>query len=714
MLNNVVLSKFIVSSNISRILGSESVSTPSVAIIELVKNSYDADAKEVNLTFKNDSLVIQDDGHGMNLNDIQNKWLQIATAYKKRKQKSPEGRRYLGSKGVGRFATEFLGRNLTVFTKMESFPKYEFEINWDLFQFNDKLEEELLINEIDIKINETESDERNGTKLVLDSLSDDFDEKFLKNLRYELGMLIVPGFDKQFVIYINSPYEDLNGEVPTSIFDISNIKFEASITNKKNNTKIQGVFETQDGYKKIISTNINYNLDVGEFKFNLYLIDLYRKRNLPGSLLTKAKDMRKLMDVYGGLKIYLDGFRLQSYGDRRNDWLNLSELRIKRFGTLIPSNNQFFGYISLTSANNPNIIMTSNREKLIENEGYNNLKAISKAIFNVLANERVIYREYSLKKEEEIALESIPEGLTTENIDLLKSTKALFFQIEKIVSKERIPQASKKMILDTSKKIKNIITIYDKRKENTSVLLNQIATVGLSIVSIMHEIPTPLRNVIINENILKDMNYEMRMERLMLRAVNRIIQQSKRGFGYLSHLATLGSEEDYLQRKTVSLIDHLNELIQNYDGIIELNRINIKIESTIDKSRFYISFIPAYIESIFVNLLTNSIYFIKEKNVEGKISIVLKETGSGVNMYFSDNGIGIPNSISNEIFKPRFTTKRKDAENNLSGFGIGLYLVEQILKENNGKITVVQKKEINDNSKQYILSGATFLIDFPK
>ena len=102
-------------SHILNLLGDELIGNDSLAIFELVKNSYDADATKVIIYFNNldssdRSIVIEDDGSGMTPEIIQNVWLTIGTDYKKKKAKvSPVfGRTSLGNKGVGRLAVHRL------------------------------------------------------------------------------------------------------------------------------------------------------------------------------------------------------------------------------------------------------------------------------------------------------------------------------------------------------------------------------------------------------------------------------------------------------------------------------------------------------------------------------------------------------------------------------------------------------------------------------
>src|SRR3989344_9686545 len=135
----------------ARLLGRESVSSDIAAIFELVKNSYDADASLVTITFENFRLedgkqgriIIKDDGDGMSSEDIETKWMIIGTDSKEREQFSRKRRRVIGNKGIGRFATEKLCKKVIIISKpREDNQELKLTIDWKEYEkenitFND-------------------------------------------------------------------------------------------------------------------------------------------------------------------------------------------------------------------------------------------------------------------------------------------------------------------------------------------------------------------------------------------------------------------------------------------------------------------------------------------------------------------------------------------------------------------------------------------------
>ena len=124
---------FKTSSGIKSIVGKDLITDKFVAIFELVKNSYDAGAKQVTITFDKDKITILDDGHGMSKDDLVEKWLNLAYSDKK-EGKANNDRAFVGSKGIGRFSADRLGRKLRISTKIKSEKIYHrLEVDWDEF-----------------------------------------------------------------------------------------------------------------------------------------------------------------------------------------------------------------------------------------------------------------------------------------------------------------------------------------------------------------------------------------------------------------------------------------------------------------------------------------------------------------------------------------------------------------------------------------------------
>lgn len=138
--------KFRVSAELKNILGRDLITSDNIAIFELVKNSYDAHATKVDITFDEDRIVIADNGKGMSLDDIINKWLFVAYSAKRdgtedASYRSKFKRNFAGAKGIGRISCDRLARMLKMTTKSEDSPTVETIIlDWNKFENNQKQE----------------------------------------------------------------------------------------------------------------------------------------------------------------------------------------------------------------------------------------------------------------------------------------------------------------------------------------------------------------------------------------------------------------------------------------------------------------------------------------------------------------------------------------------------------------------------------------------
>lgn len=178
-------------SRFSQLIGRNLISNPIVAVSELVKNAYDADANNINVEFKNilsdtSILTITDDGEGMSFNDIATKWMMVGTDNKVHTPFTTKGRRKLGEKGIGRFSVERLAKKmiLTSTKKGDDF-SISFLIDWDTYEtYNgefSELKHKVIKNPCDVNLQ--------GTTIVLEELRDFWGKDELLDLQKELEML---------------------------------------------------------------------------------------------------------------------------------------------------------------------------------------------------------------------------------------------------------------------------------------------------------------------------------------------------------------------------------------------------------------------------------------------------------------------------------------------------------------------------------------------
>lgn len=194
---------------IIKTIGEELISNDNVAVVELVKNSYDADSPIVEITFngivkerqegkkikkyidKTDaSIVIYDEGKGMDFHTIETAWMEPATNFKKKNENQNTKRKFTGEKGIGRFASAKLASKLDLITKQKDSDEIVVHFNWDDFSDEDNYLENISVN---WEIRQSTEIKNSGTILKLNNLNNDWEEEKIRELRVTLSRLLNMG-----------------------------------------------------------------------------------------------------------------------------------------------------------------------------------------------------------------------------------------------------------------------------------------------------------------------------------------------------------------------------------------------------------------------------------------------------------------------------------------------------------------------------------------
>lgn len=407
---------------IKSIIGKDLINDDNIAILELVKNSFDADAKRVDISFcnlkENDDkddkkegdftdqtsrLIIRDDGVGMNFSDIDDKWLNIAYSEKKSNSKQ-YNRMMAGAKGVGRFSCDRLGQFLNLYTRKKGKECFLLKIDWREFEIDDQKKE---IQSVDIEyevLNDIELEKKGissfeqGVILEIIQLRSNWvrfeDNKWntdkLSGLKKYLEKLINPNqaFEKNdFGIYLNAPEfvsenksksqnEKFIGKVENTIFQ--KLDFKTTSIECKSIGDGNAILTTlKDKGDTIfwIKEQSDYYPEIQNFKITLYYLNTYAK-----AFFTKQTGMRPVS--YGSVFLFLNGFRIPPYGEEGDDWLKLEQRRTQGYARFI-SARDLVGQIEILDSNNSFQIVSS-REGLVKNDNYEKLAERGGLFYRVL------------------------------------------------------------------------------------------------------------------------------------------------------------------------------------------------------------------------------------------------------------------------------------------------------------------------------------------
>lgn len=395
--------------HIKNIIGKELINDDNVAVMELVKNSYDAGATKVIIKFKNlvedknkqSELILIDDGMGMSENDILTKWLNIA--YSSKKENFTQNNRYqAGNKGVGRFSCDRLGKKLNLYTRQKNGMFIHLKISWKDFEDANRID--IQIQDIPVLIRElNESEFKNetgfdifehGTIIHITDLNEEWIEFNKKNnlfsdieidktkllrLKNSLERLINPNqsYDEQsFKIFINvidelnedssTPYhEKVTGEVKNQIFDKLDFKttFIESFISEDGSKIVTELKDKNETIFRLIEKNIDFPL-LKDIKITIYYLNPYAK-----GFFKKQTGIDSV--EFGSIYLFINGFRIPPYGDRENDAFGL-EVRKGQGTARYFGNREILGRIEINDFNN-NFKIISSREGIVQNSSYKQL-----------------------------------------------------------------------------------------------------------------------------------------------------------------------------------------------------------------------------------------------------------------------------------------------------------------------------------------------------
>lgn len=380
-MNNRTLN-FRANTRLKDLIGRGLILNDNVAIIELVKNSSDANSPIVEIVFSRanktsevSELIIQDFGEGMSLSDFETQWLNIAFSGKR--DKTNQGRAFAGEKGVGRFSCDRLGRKLRLISKSDGEEAFEAIIHWKDFEVDDIDRE---ISDIPIKVRtistpeyqEVTGHDKAGTFLEIQDLRTEWDETKLDLLKKELERFIIDP-DKKFKVFLKSlDILNKNGD----------LKFDGNIENRlfeKLDEKTTSVHSWIIPGGKKVRTEIRHdgNVLLGFEKTNPYpeLADLDVKVQIH-YLNTGAKISFKHITgyssaEYGSIMMFLNGFRVLPYGDPDNDWLALNRRKTQGTSRYL-GGREVFGRVEINE-DKRKIIPVTSREGVENNEAFREL-----------------------------------------------------------------------------------------------------------------------------------------------------------------------------------------------------------------------------------------------------------------------------------------------------------------------------------------------------
>ncbi len=710
---------FKVEGRLAQLLGRQAILNEVMAIFELCKNGYDADAPKIEVFFEdiekaNGKIRIVDTGHGMNLEDITNKFMMVATSSKIVKKTSPGGRIIVGEKGIGRFAMERLSHKTIVYSYPENESNaYKLTIDWDRYEV-----EGITFTEVSNEFEEIVKTDpkKQGVEIIAENLRDKWSKGSIEKLERQLGKLVAPKETTQI-----SPFEIL---LHAKEFDFSERKVKSKYFTKAPYRLVgtllpEGEVTIQVWYKnkKIIGKGIDHRYsedgkagdniarcgpvtyEMWGFPFDKFpetkWENVYGKRFLP--------NIREWVKDNQGIRIYRDGFRVMPYGEPANDWTDRG-IHSRMLSGALPKAN-IVGWIKITEKDNP-LIPSATRFHLIEDDDgpFSDLKNFvilcDKVLDRVLHWERVQERKKIQK--------NIPEQLD-KFAKKITGMKDLPLEIRSSLSRESREYAT--YLRDEIQEKKR----FEDRLMSKLEAYRDLASLGITTSLISHEISHDLSNLIgISEEFEEGIKRNNLTKKDLTELQTNLSASVRFIRDYMSLVrnftVTLKGDQDEFRKKTI--LDVKKEIEFYGDRMSTLlERHNIKFHIVIpDDLQIYMY--RADFQSIIFNLISNSIKSIlRRRNTLTEIDKAKTENIIKINLdsnpgttyfgiVFSDDGTGVRPSIRDRIFDMFFSDYKKENEI-MRGSGLGLSLVQEIAESYGGSIELTESE---------FRPGASFLI----
>lgn len=700
--------------------GADLVTNDVVALIELVKNSYDAFAYDVSVEFAKDEngepiLTIADNGLGMTKEVIINAWAVIATNNKVRNpyiERDGKIRAVSGNKGMGRFSAARLGSQLTLITKTRAEGAYRIHLDWEMFNSANAITDcTFLLEKIDDNFIQSES----GTILTISKLNHVWGDDDYSDLQEELSRIINPfGKNERFNItfkcngednpidiqvpeFVNHPKYLFNASVDSNgnvewTYSFSPLKRGLDFSNNLagNLTWNEILEDLQSELNKTSQKNYRIlsskNPSCGAFKMEIRVWDRDAEsiQDITELYSMKRSAYKSALRAYKGLSVYRDGVLVLPKSEASRDWIGLDLRRVGRVGDRI-STNQIIGIIEISSSCNPHIKDATDREKLVDTIEYLEFTTIIKAAVKLLEG---------LRKSDRIETDHHSVEGSRTLTDLLSSvdSKELLSEVEEKVKSgatvEDLVQIVKDYSSDTQEKIEDL--------KDRLVYYGQVASVGSISGFIIHEIRGRMTSVKryldytekeyspFNQRMQKSYDYAVLAHQRMIDVSNTFAPIFDAGLR---------------QRKNYC---NLLQEIQNSIALLDKKVVDNNVKITIDCSDdFIVSMHRGELQTVLINIVDNAIYWTSQKNKkeDRNIEIVVRsEDAKHIMIEISDNGPGIDENDVGRIFSPGVTKKK-------FGVGMGLVIVTELLSKYDADISVIMPGRID--------GGATFKLLLP-
>ena len=663
-----------------QLLGDELIGSPRLAVFELVKNAYDADATKATVRLdvlreQEPSITVTDDGEGMSLQVLTSIWLVPGDDHRQRQRLSnrrtpKHGRLPVGEKGLGRFAVHKLGNRIQLVTRSRDADECVVEIAWD------QLISQPYLDQAPVRIRERPPevflDGRTGTQIEIRQMREsNWSRREVRRLHSQITSICSPFEEPSgFQAVLEVPgREDWVADLPDVARMVDQAPWKFSFRADGGTFDWEYVFrqipglplggrhasqlgdrlvvEPADGDRtsKRPTADLSTFSGIGPISGELYVYD--REHEIRRRM-ANIRVLERYLDETGGIRVYRDGIRVYNYGERGDDWLGLDLRRVNK-PTMRVSRNLVLGAIHLSVQRSTGLVEKTNREGFVENNPCRNLRRIVLGAISVLETERGIDKDRIRK------LTKSPTNPTVTSID-------------KPIDKLRQALARQDILNRFDPHLKEIERHYLQMEE----IFLSAGMAGLNLALVFHEIERGIGTL-----------HRMIVDRSNIDGLERQARELVRLLDGFSVLLRRDSVGQHSARKLVAAAQQNTALRLRY------HRVNFLCPLLEGKDEgFRARFAFSLGLGALTNLIDNALYWLRVRwPMDGERTSVCdrrlyvgvsQEFESGPAIVVADNGTGLRDDPQH-LIRPFFTRKP-------AGMGLGLYYANLAMTFNEGQL----------------------------
>ncbi len=712
---------FVVEARLVRELGERLVKEPEIALLELIKNSYDADATICGLrATDNGDLQVEDDGNGMTEQEFLSSWMRIGTSGKEKLAESKRfGRAVSGEKGIGRFAVRYLGRHLVLESVAWDYvrkckTKVIATFDWPKFDRYEDLGEV----KVPFEIYEESNDTPTGLRLTIGRLRTSASLLDLRRIRSAAIGLVSPytafireaekdevsthegrETDPGFSLFIQGEAEQpADLDVAASVLKNAVLRVSIKLRKTRLSVRLWRRGESRPRYdivEKIDNTIGHVDADLCFYP---------KRKGTFTDLSVNGKRAESWVRENSGVAVFDGRFRVFPYGRQGDDWLALSadkarnqreptsslikkhfpmsrEVRLdptQNYMLQLPYPIQLVGAVRVRSSRDSTgsdeigLIPAADREGFIHNATFEELQDVIRSGVELIA---VGDREL---------LEHLAEQASVERLEKLKAeTREIVTEIEGNNALRR--EDKQKLILRVEalgEAAANEAEYAQKREQALEVM----SLLGVVAGFMTHEFGVAIDHLEKSKTVLDRLSRKHAELKTDAAAVTSSIT-NLRDFvtyseGYIRGASTAPDKPFPAAPRIAQMIRVFGKYAQER---------GIAVESSVESSTNAPAVPLSLYNGVVLNLYTNALKAVTGKAGRGERRIAFRAWNENGEHYLqvSDTGVGIPNALRKRVFDPLFTTTEKNRDPLGSGMGLGLTLVKRGVEAYDGEVSVI-------------------------